>query len=88
MAAIFGAAQMAVAADGEAVYNKACKACHNSGAMGAPKIGDKDKWAALIKGGQAALDEAVAKGKGKMKAQNVSADEIKAANAYIISKSQ
>ena len=88
LTAIFGAAQMAVAADGEAVYNKSCKGCHDKGLMGAPKTGDKDKWAPLIKGGQAALDEAVAKGKGKMPAQKSTPEEIKAANAYIISKSQ
>ena len=88
LAALFGAAQLAVAADGQAIYEKSCKGCHAKGMMGAPKVGDKEKWAPLIKGGQAALDEAVAKGKGKMPAQKLSAEDIKAANAYIISQSQ
>lgn len=88
LAALFGAVQMATAADGEAVYNKSCKGCHDKGLMGAPKTGDKEKWAPLIKAGQAALDDAVTKGKGKMPAQKSTAEEIKAANAYIISKSQ
>jgi len=86
-ALVFGA-QCAVAADGEAIYGKSCKGCHEKGLMGSPKTGDKDKWAPLIKGGQDALDASVAKGKGKMPAQKLSAEEIKAANAYIISKSQ
>ena len=92
VAVLAGAAQIASAADGAAVYDKSCKGCHDKGLMGAPKTGDKDKWAPLIKGGQAALDESVMKGKGKMKPKGgndaLTADDIKAANAYIISKSQ
>jgi len=87
-ALVLGAAQIAVAADGAAIYDKSCKSCHDKGLMGSPKTGDKDKWAPLIKAGQDALDASVAKGKGKMPAQKLSAEEIKAANAYIISKSQ
>ncbi len=88
VALLAGTAQIASAADGAAIYDKSCKGCHEKGLMGSPKTGDKDKWAPLIKGGQDALDAAVAKGKGKMPAQKLTADEIKAANAYIISKSQ
>jgi cytochrome c5 len=32
-------------ADGEAVYNQACMACHMTGAAGAPIRGDADAWA-------------------------------------------
>ena len=88
LAALFGAAQIAVADDGQAVYEKSCKGCHDKGLMGSPKMGDKEKWAPIIKAGQAAMDEAVTKGKGKMPAQKRTAEGIKAANAYIISKSQ
>ena len=92
LAVLSGAAQIASAADGAAVYDKSCKGCHEKGLMGAPKTGDKDKWAPLIKAGQAALDESVMKGKGKMKPkagnEALTADDIKAANAYIIGKSQ
>lgn len=92
LAVLSGAAQIASAADGAAVYDKSCKGCHEKGLMGAPKTGDKDKWAPLIKAGQAAMDESVMKGKGKMKPkagnEALTADDIKAANAYIISKSQ
>ena len=92
LALLAGAAQIASAADGAAVYDKSCKGCHDKGLMGAPKTGDKDKWAPLIKAGQAALDESVMKGKGKMKPKGgndaLTADDIKAANAFIIGKSQ
>ncbi len=31
-------------ADGEAVYNSGCAACHATGVAGAPKVGDKAAW--------------------------------------------
>ncbi|MCX7178590.1 MAG: c-type cytochrome [Proteobacteria bacterium] len=87
-----GATQIAIAADGQAVYDKSCKGCHDKGLMGSPKTGDKDKWAALIKNGQDVLEESVMKGKGKMKAKggndSLTAEDIKAATAYMIGKSQ
>ena len=89
LAMFTGATQIASAADGQAIYEKTCKICHDKGLMGSPKTGDKEKWAPLIKGGQAALEESVAKGKGKMKAYSaLTAEEIKASVAYIISKSK
>ena len=92
LAAMMSAAQIAAAADGQAVYEKNCKGCHDKGMMGSPKLGDKDKWAPLIKNGQATLEQSVIKGKGKMKPNGgndaLTADEIKAATAYLISKSQ
>lgn len=36
-------------------YNKTCAACHNSGAAGAPKKGDKAAWAPRVKQGEATL---------------------------------
>lgn len=92
LAVLSGAAQMAAAADGKAVYDKNCASCHNKGLMGSPKLGDKDKWAPLIKEGEAALDAAVTNGKGKMKPKAgnaaLTADDIKAANEYIVKQSQ
>lgn len=92
LAALSFGAQVAAAADGKAVYEKSCKLCHKSGAMGAPKTGDKEKWAPLIKQGEDALVQAVVKGKGKMKPNAGNAaltvDEIKAANAYMIDESK
>jgi len=44
-----------VMANGETTYKQVCMACHTSGVAGAPKLGDKAKWAPLIKEGQAIL---------------------------------
>ena len=53
-------------ADGAAVYNANCAACHNNMK---PKIGDKDAWAPLIKEGTDALVASTIKGKGMMPPQ-------------------
>ena len=37
---------------GEQVYQQVCMACHDSGVAHSPKLGDKEAWAPLIKGGQ------------------------------------
>ena len=44
-----------VFANGEATYKQVCMSCHSSGVARAPKVGDKAKWAPLIKEGQAIL---------------------------------
>jgi cytochrome c5 len=44
-----------VFANGEAIYKQVCMSCHSSGVARAPKVGDKAKWAPLIKEGQAIL---------------------------------
>lgn len=50
--AIFLCASLAVAsvpalADVAATYQKSCAACHDAGALGAPKKGDRAHWATL-----------------------------------------
>jgi cytochrome c5 len=42
-------------ADGKALYDATCAACHESGMMGAPKPGDKAAWAPRIAQGVPAL---------------------------------
>ena len=45
---------------GEEVYADACAACHDSGAAGAPKIGDTGAWAdRLAKGDDTLYDHAI-----------------------------
>lgn len=48
-----------VAADdlaaGKGVYDKACFACHKSGVMGAPKLGNKDDWKPRVDQGRKTL---------------------------------
>lgn len=52
--AFLGSAQ--VQADAVAdKYNKTCAACHNTGAAGAPKMGDKAAWAPRLKQGDAVM---------------------------------
>src|SRR5262245_28544738 len=56
----------AAGADGKAVYDKVCFACHAQGLAGAPKLGDKEAWAPRVKQGTPALVQSVIKGKGAM----------------------
>ena len=85
-AALVSTGQVA-AADGKAVYEKSCKACHS--AM-KPKTGDKAAWAPLIKQGADALTAAVIKGKPPMppKGGAGSDADVKAAIEYMISQSK
>jgi cytochrome c5 len=48
------------------VYKAVCAACHDSGAAGAPKFGDKAAWAPRLKQGLDKLTENAIKGKGAM----------------------
>ena len=38
-------------ADGQATYESSCQVCHAAGVAGAPKLGDKEAWAARIEQG-------------------------------------
>ncbi len=75
------------AADGKAVYDKACAGCHK---MMKPKTGDKAAWAPLIAQGAGALTASVIKGKGMMKPKGGagSDEEVKAAVEYMIGQSK
>ena len=81
-----------VLADGAATYDKACKACHMTGAAGAPKIGDKAAWGPRIAQGNDVLYTSVLKGKGAMPAKGgqvqLSDDVVKAAVDYMVSQSK
>jgi cytochrome c5 len=54
---------------GEQVFQAQCTACHATGAVGAPKLGDEAAWGPRIKAGYDALMTSVLKGKGNMPAQ-------------------
>jgi cytochrome c5 len=54
---------------GEQVFQAQCTACHTSGAVGAPKLGDETAWGPRIKTGYDALLGSVLKGKGNMTPQ-------------------
>jgi len=77
---------------GQSVYTKSCAACHASGVMGAPKVGDKEAWSALITEGVDTLTHNSIKGKGKMPAKGgnmkLTDEEVKAAVTYMMEMSK
>ena len=60
----------AVLRAGEAVFKGQCAACHETGAAGAPKLGDAGAWGPRIKAGLDALVASALKGKNAMPAQS------------------
>lgn len=70
---------------GEQVYTAVCAGCHNSGAAGAPKLGDKAAWTPLIATGGAALIANAIKGKNAMPAKggNPALDDYEVARAVV-----
>jgi cytochrome c5 len=78
----------ALAADGKAVYEATCVACHASGVANAPKLGDKAAWAPRVATGKDALLKSVVGGKGAMPPKagnaNLSDDDIKAAIDHML----
>lgn len=84
----------AMAADGKAVYDKSCVACHASGAANAPRLGDKAAWAPRIAKGADALYNSSLNGipGTAMLAKGTCAactdDDLKAAVDYMVSQSK
>jgi cytochrome c5 len=80
------------AADGKALYDKVCVACHQQSVAGSPPLGDKAAWAPRVQTGVDALVQSVIKGKGAMppKAGNpaLSEAEIRAAVEFMVSQSK
>jgi cytochrome c5 len=80
------------AVDGNAVYMKACFACHGTGAAGAPKLGDKAAWAPRIATGMDALLHSALNGKGAMPPKGgqmqLTEAEIRAGIEHMVSAAQ
>jgi cytochrome c5 len=91
-AAAGGMTGAAPAADGKAVYEASCAACHAAGVAGAPKMGDKAAWAPRIKTGNDALYTSAIKGKNAMPAKGGNAAladaDLKAAVDYMVGQSK
>lgn len=79
-------------AKGKKVFEGTCKACHETGVAGAPKIGDKTAWAPRIKTGFEALYTSAVKGKNAMPPKGGNASlayaDVKAAVDYMVSKAK
>ena len=75
---------------GEAVYNHACKMCHGSGMMGAPRAGDRKAWSARVEQGTSKLTNHAINGFNKMPARgnckSCSDEDIANAVAYMLSQ--
>jgi cytochrome c5 len=77
--------------DGKTVTEAACIACHASGALNAPKIGDKAAWGKLTGRGLDALTASAIKGVRQMPARGGNPDisdvEIARAIVYMVNQS-
>lgn len=62
------------AVDAPSVYKASCAVCHDSGALNAPKKGDKVAWDSIKKKGMPALVNAVKSGMMQMPAGGLCAD--------------
>ena len=79
-------------ADGKAIYEQACSACHAAGVAGAPKFGDAAAWKDRVAQGQDVLYTHAIQGytgsAGVMPPKggfaNLSDDEVKAAVDYMV----
>lgn len=72
---------------GEQVYKAICGACHDSGAVGAPKAGDAAAWAPRLALGHDGLTASVIAGKNAMPARGGGSDltdtEVRRAVAFL-----
>lgn len=59
---------------GKEIVDSACNACHGTGALNAPKIGDKAAWGKLIARGLPSLTDGAIKGIRNMPARGGNAD--------------
>ena len=72
-------------------YQSACLACHNTGAAGAPKMGDAAAWSARLSKGVDALVTSAINGIGAMPPRGgsqFSDDQIRAVVEYLLDQSK
>jgi cytochrome c5 len=92
----YAAPAAADAAPGEKVFKGTCAMCHQTGAAGAPLLGNKADWAPRIAQGKDTLYTHAIKGftgkKGAMPAKGANASladaDVKAAVDYMVTKGQ
>jgi cytochrome c5 len=73
---------------GKSTYQSMGSTCHDSGALGAPKFGDKAAWQPRIAQGKQVLYSSALNGIGAMPAKGghpqLSDDQVKAAVDYMV----
>lgn len=76
---------------GEAVYRGTCAACHDTGAAGAPRIGDKKAWAPRIREGKRMMVKMAIRGIRGMPPRGgnpaLSDEEVERAVVYLLNQS-
>lgn len=79
-------------ASGDAIYKRVCFACHDTGAAGAPKVGDKAAWAPRIAKGMDALTNNTLNGINAMPPRGTCADcsdaDLKGVVEYMVNNSK
>lgn len=77
---------------GKAVYDKACKLCHDMGVANAPKLGDNAAWESRVAKGMEALYNSAINGLNAMPAKGgnagLSDGEVKDAVSYMVAQVQ
>jgi cytochrome c5 len=80
------------AADGKAVYDKVCFACHAQSVANSPKLGDKAAWAPRIQQGIDTLVQHALQGKNAMPPKGgnaaLSDAQVRAAVEYMVSQAK
>lgn len=75
---------------GREVYEHTCAACHDTGVLNAPRLGDPKAWRPLIAEGQRMLERTAIRGIRKMPPKggnpNLSDLEVKRAVAYMANR--
>ncbi len=90
-AGTMAAAGAAAARSPEQLYQGACLACHNTGAAGAPKLGDAGAWSERLAKGLDALVTSAINGVGAMPPRGgsqLSDEQIRAVVEYILAGSK
>lgn len=86
------ASEPAAARSGEEVYAAACRACHDSGAAGAPVMGNTGDWADRLQQDMETLYDHSINGFGAMPAKGgcsgCSDEEVRNATDYMIAESE
>ncbi len=86
------AAAIANMSTAQKIYEESCSACHTTGIMGSPKIGDKQAWAGLMEQGLEQVTNNAISGVGKMPPKGgnmgLSNAEVKAVVEYMIEQSK